>query len=363
MKSGFKSFLLVVLLGILNQAANAQVNVVLRQPVSWHFTLDQIWNADILNAGSSPIPVVVNVRVSKASGALLVEAKSAEIVLNPGINTLNASRIVSPKYIFAGAADVNIRSGVFPFGKYTISMRIYDRNNQEIGIGSLEEFEINVLSPPLLFVPSNESEISTQYPLLSWSPPSPLVSGLSIVYDLRLVEVMPGQTPYDAVRRNFARVDIHDIPVCYLQYPASSNALEDGKKYAWQVVARNSSYVIGETEIWTFNYVKPRFTEPTTTVVYSKVKKIRDGSFCTLISGRLYFQYDEQYAASVTRFEIFDGDHKSVSNKCNQKLLKKTGDNRFEIDIEKCSSFKKGYYFLEIENEKQDKFYLTFKVD
>jgi|JI7StandDraft_1071085.scaffolds.fasta_scaffold24245_2 hypothetical protein len=363
MKPSYKHTCFFIVVFFLTLSVTAQVNVILRQPVSWHYTTDQLWEATVINSGNSTVSVNIVVKVLNSSGQHLLEGRAGGINLLKGVNTLNVSS-VRPSYTFSSKADMNMKSGIFPYGKYTICMHIYDLSYTEVGIGCIEDFEINVLSPPQLFTPSDESEVLTSLPLLAWTPPSPIVSGLKVIYDVKLVEILNEQTAYDALRRNYSRMELKGLTTCYLQYPASALPIEEKKHYAWHVIARSDNYIIGETEIWRFTYIKPTYEAEKKPTIYSKVKTMRDGSFASLINGKLFFQFEEQYANSIiTKFEIYNDEQKQVSKKCNQKLLKKSGDNRFEIDISRCSSFKAGIYYLEIENGKNTKYYLTFKVD
>lgn len=356
-----KKLLLFIFLLLSIPRAEGQVSVMIRQPLPWHFTAGQVWNADIVNSQSSAIKVILKGSISTASGQMLLEGQSQPLFLQQGMNSLNASVVGAVDYRYGSQADANIRAGVFPYGQYNICMQVYAAADlAEMG-GYCIEYELNVLSPPFLFSPYDEAELNIQYPLLSWSPPSPLSADLQVVYDLKLVEILPGQNAYDAIRRNYAQVEVKDIPVCYLQYPATALPLAEQKHYAWQVVARSNGYSIGETEIWTFTYVAPKMRQDKDPVAYSKVKKQQDGSWAELINGHLYFQFEEAYSGKELQYRIYDARHNDVSKKCGQKLLKSTGDNRFEIDIERCSSFKSGYYLLEVENEKKEKLYLSFR--
>lgn len=353
----------ILLFLLFRVGVNAQVNTFLRQPLPWHVTLDQLWNASIINSENKIIQVNFKIRLVNSTGNLLLEGAVNQYQLQKGNNVIFGNQL-NPFYTFSTYANNNIRSGVLPYGKYTYCMHIYDLNGQEISLGCIEDYEVSAISPPQLFIPSHESIINTHLPFLSWTPPSPPISGLDISYDIKLVEILPGQTLYDAIKRNFARMELKGHSTCYLQYPTSALPIEENKVYAWQVIAKNNDYMIGETEIWSFIYQKLNIPEINKQGVYTKVKKYRDGSFTGLINGKLYFQFDEMYSESATlKFNIYNAEHINVTKKCNQKLLKSSGDNRFEIDISRCSSFKKGVYYLEVVNAKNESYYLTFKVE
>jgi hypothetical protein len=127
----------------------------------------------------------------------------------------------------------------------------------EESASSCLDIELMPLSPPLLLSPDNESTITEDHPLLVWLPPMP-VGKEKVLYDLKLVEILPNQTPYDAIQRNFAILEKQDISGTSLQYPANAMKIESGKRYAWKVNARTADRKpVGETEVWWFTKGEP----------------------------------------------------------------------------------------------------------
>jgi hypothetical protein len=96
---------------------------------------------------------------------------------------------------------------------------------------------------------------------------------------------------------------------------------------------------------------------------YAHLAKMPDGGYYTLISNKLLFKYEGQYATSAITYNVYDKNNTVVASNISGSLLGpattvKSGDNRYYID---ASGFATGYYTLELINEKNEKEYLRFK--
>ncbi|MDP2584694.1 MAG: hypothetical protein Q8W47_11515 [Candidatus Palauibacterales bacterium] len=92
------------------------------------------------------------------------------------------------------------------------------------------------LPPPHLITPASRSELLLPHPTFQWTPvvsrdyPRP-------TYVLRIAEVLPGQTPEQALAGGRPLLDRELIGRTTFPYPASAPKLEPGTTYAWQVQA------------------------------------------------------------------------------------------------------------------------------
>jgi hypothetical protein len=96
------------------------------------------------------------------------------------------------------------------------------------------------------------------------------------------------------------------------------------------------------------------------------VKKQLSGSYYTIKDALLNFVFKEYYAAddSLFRYTIYDRRNEVVANQNMLGRPVRTGHNKYSISL--CADgllLQEGVYLLEAFNEKNDKYYLRFKVD
>ncbi|MGQ0829214.1 MAG: hypothetical protein ACT4ON_12570 [Bacteroidota bacterium] len=110
----------------------------------------------------------------------------------------------------------------------------------------------------------------------------------------------------------------------------------------------------------------------TPTPIYAVLKRELDAGFYIVTNGQLKFQYDEEYNTfnNKLKFNIYNRQHLVVASNVTMPLASQPpvvhGDNRYNINIANCNStpvlfLGKGYYILEVINEKNEKRYLRFK--
>ncbi len=150
-----------------------------------------------------------------------------------------------------------IRTGLFPEGHYTACIEAYDLN-ENLLTESCQEFTIAYPDPPYLIAPLSADSIDTPYPTFQWSPVINTFSSDPIIYDIRIVELLKGQTLEQAITANYPHFE-EKINITTLSYPPSAQLLEKNKTYVWQVQALNEDDLPaatnnGQSEIWSFKY-------------------------------------------------------------------------------------------------------------
>lgn len=171
---------------------------------------------------------------------------------------------------FSGAVKQAVQqSGRLPEGSYWL--RITFSNMSANGRGMLDVsdstfFTITFPQPPKLIAPANGSAVPAPYPVFQWTPV--IAPGMLVGYAVRVAEVLPGQTPLQAVQAN---VPLFDAPVSVatsVLYPPAAYPLEAGSTYAWRVQAITYNPLEfepplpvgannGFSEIFTFKYAPP----------------------------------------------------------------------------------------------------------
>lgn len=359
LRSGSRTVLCFVL-SCLALTGKAQVNVQLQPIMPVQLRLTDMWRANVMNSSGAQINAYLKGSVSYGNTTLIVEGTSQPLVLKPGINVINPASISIRGYEFNPAVNLpNLSSTeLFPFGSYVVCLKVYNANSSELGASCIEAI-IKPLSPPMLLSPYNEAQVHTAYPLLIWSPPTPVPSGMPVQYDLKIVEVLSGQNPADAIQRNFALVQENDLHSNLFQYPVNAVKLEPQKYYAWQVVAKGDNFLIGSTEVWSFTLsndttnihkvdIPNQFYEP---------KKELDGAYAIAIE-TLGLIYDG--LADSTSVRIYNSLHNPVN--ISLHLQRISDDNRYLINLKETGKLNNGqFYFLELIPKNGDKTRLLFK--
>lgn len=275
------------------------------------------------------------------NGQRIVSARTGAVDIAPGSRQLSES-FLTPEYTFFSTAAA--QSGNLPYGSYEVCLRAYEVTGIEESATACDEVEVMPLSPPLLLSPENESSISDEHPLLIWLPPMP-IGKEQVLYDLRLTEMLPNQTPYDAIQRNFATMEKQRISGTSLQYPANAIRLEAGKRYAWQVKAyTGANKPLGETEVWWFAIEKeiPGAREIVVSENYIIPDLSRNNSIVYI--GKVLNVYIDEYPDDITfRFSILD----SKNNPVNTSDIKvnKTHKGRYSIALDGGTKLKNGGYY------------------
>jgi hypothetical protein len=172
------------------------------------------------------------------------------------------------------AIQTAIQTGTLPADVYDYHIQVYD-----IASGSLvadadgSNVISNVFNKPELISPGNPFNsdpvaVHTKTPVFQW-----FSQGNS--YDFYLYEVKPGQRSQEEVALNRPYYFQKGISTSTIIYPASATMMEDGKVYAWQVIA-NYSGTTGvkplASELFWFTMASSKLTNSNRTVAELKVE-------------------------------------------------------------------------------------------
>jgi hypothetical protein len=184
----------------------------------------------------------------------------------------------------------------------------------------------------LLNAPADTATLQTAYPQFSWLPPAPLNLFGLLSYDLLVVEVLPGQTSGDAIQKNLPVYNAGNITLPFNNYAASGKALDSGRTYAWQVVAKNNNQFVAQSEVWTFKIaavipIKKEQVAETYALIENDLKGIYLVKKQAL--GVKYYSYNRQYETTLL---IVDENGQVL---LQQQQVIKQGDNYFDVKIGK----------------------------
>ena len=196
--------------------------------------------------------VQASVRARFLLGDATVGTAGSPIMLVPGSHT----PVPVPKVsVYSGAQVANWtqmqitgpiasayrRTGRLPEGSYQLCMEFTNVTTQGRPLpdaGACTQFLVTYPQPPMLIAPADEQSVVTAYPTFQWTPVV-MPAGRQASYLLRVVELLPGQTPLKALEADVPMFETVVNTITTLTYPPTALPLEAGKTYAWRVQAVN----------------------------------------------------------------------------------------------------------------------------
>ncbi len=153
------------------------------------------------------------------------------------------------------------RTGLLSEGVYTLTVEAIptDPDQLVVAVPGSAVFSVQYLEPPVLINPPPDGVVGDRLPVFSWLPVLGGAPGTTFDYEFLLVEVYPEQEPLQAIEANRPVEALLLNGLTTLPYTADRLPLEPGKRYAWQVSARDAEGLVpftddGRSEISTFVY-------------------------------------------------------------------------------------------------------------
>ena len=218
-----------------------------------------IGSLTITNNTSSQADVLIYLTISNNNIGVIATGNSEPITTLPGI----PAQINSDKFIDWNTVTYNgsikdqvIQTGRLPEGEYDACITLKDLNGTILKSNLCVQFNIVYPSPPSLFYPTDGDQLTSNYPVFTWTPVQ-VPPEYQLRYILKIAEILPGQTSNQALLANTVQYEDDNLLTTNMQYPVSALPLEPGKTYAWQVQAVDQngfppSDNEGKSEIWTF---------------------------------------------------------------------------------------------------------------
>lgn len=360
-----KHIFLLVVISCLVQAGYSQVLLTPQLPPGGLLQKKQLWNVIVVNNSSRSLDVQIQVTmVDRNSGQQIMNATSRMRSVARGATQLKEQDLAPIQYNFTGAyaATDRVTGDLLMAGGYIICYTVIAAH--EKGITPLSEECVNIdiepLSPPQLIHPADTSTIETSYPGFNWMPPAPLAMFTQLQYEILVVEMRKGQNPYDAIQRNIPvyRQQFLSSPV--LQYPSSYKALEPGKTYAWQVVARNGAMYTQKTDAWSFSVKKEEQSLLMSSTMFPLLQR-DDFSKTYLSEGLLAFEYFNETGDSSVVADVYSW-QSGLGPKVESKKLKvKQGQNFLSVRLPGNRYQPEAEYVVEIYNSRKERWNLKFK--
>jgi hypothetical protein len=242
--------------------ARPTVHLFRPSPGQWY--IENLWKARV-SSDSDYAGVWFEGFVFEAQKGQVFWAKTKPFALSRGTRVYQYKDVTVEKTDVAqGYEAFTLRTGQLPAGEYSFRLLL-----MPFGVGDSFTFEVRPMGPPRLISPRDGDTVKVKYPQFVWTPPIPRPSG-AVTYELKLFEVLPGQTPEEATKSNPPWFEDKWLRATSLTYPNSAEPLEAGRRYAWRVGASGR----GEKSVsvaWSFSMAKPGGPPALTEVVVNEV--------------------------------------------------------------------------------------------
>lgn len=364
------SLLLLLLFSLLStNSIFSQISIQPKTYPTSSFSLSSLWNQSIVNFG--PKTKVILEGFVAMSSAEIVTITSQVVELENGLTQFTANDIfVNNKNILSSYPyyDFINMTNTLPFGEFDICFRVKDAQTQVELTRFCSPTIISPSSPPMLISPADEEEIYTPLPTFSWFSPSPVLYGMNITYDIKIVEVFNSQSPEDAIQINNPIVLEEDIPSTFFAYSISHTPLKYDTYYAWQIVAKNSLLIadangsfkdiIAQSEVSTF--ILRNLPSANPLECYHTISEQINSTPETINKKlRILFLNPDQQTGPLD-YELTDSADNVIN--LNESYIINRGANRFVFDLTSIPSIKaNGTYIFTIKGINNKEYQLKFK--
>jgi hypothetical protein len=287
-------------------AVNSQLVIIPETQGNGVVMKQQLWSLMINNMTGSTKNTTLYITVTdRQSSQVLLEGNSNVLLLNPGIKRVQYNDLIPFQYAVAsiGFSTEKQLNQPLPVGEYLVCYRLFDNEGKKtLLVSECVKVIAEPLSPPLLVQPGNKSVVPDARPLLSWTPPSPVYMFSALSYDIIVSPLYPKQSPEEALQRNIPVMTTSSLQNSVL-YPPTYTNLEQGKTYAWQVVAKDAGRLGGKSEVWTFSIMPDSVAKIISGTPYVELSR-QDAELAVLQQGILKVSYNNVLSDSIISCSI-----------------------------------------------------------
>ena len=357
----------ILLNNCFGQIAGGHASVVSASVNAYNVSPRALTDVGIMNAGPSS-SATLQCFLYNSSGEVLLEVKTNPFTIKNGLNMTAAAllSLASTNYGVVSQAQYIRNFHTLPSGEYNFCA-ILSIPSQDFQDEYCTEITSDLSMELMLVSPANRDTIDSPNPDLVWNHNQPFnVLASAEFFRMIVVELNKDQSAEIGVAVNQPIMMKDYLQTHSVIYPASSKTLLPGHRYGWQVQVITNGVITNQTEAWEFT---PRMTSIATDNKYAVLKRTADGSFYTIENNKIFFKFNEAYAAGNLNCKIIDSKLKEVKMKLTNASakpgagisLKSKGYNRFEIDLDEFD-VEPGRYTLLVKNEKGEKYVLNFLI-
>jgi hypothetical protein len=338
-----------------------QVIVKIIPPVKTVLNINDILNFYTINSGSAQNQIIITGEISDKGNKLLAAIKSAPMNLKSGISYFYSSSLNVTSTLYY---DNNFRNqvdamGDLPNAQYQLCIKLIFVSTQQlaadceiIGGGSI---------PPRLIAPSDKDNVDSSFVNFSWLPPEPSNGMENIVYHIKLTEILPGQSPEEALHYNPIWFKATMTNNNYL-YPQDAPLLKTTSRYAWQVDAWKNDLFLGESQIYDFGFRKlnrkeiPKIVSPCFAIIKPRI----DAGYYSALR-KVYFSLEHVTCSHNFKVMLTDNQGKDITPN-GIAIKKESGSKNYSIDLSSFKQFiNENMYTLTIHSTEGETYMLKFK--
>jgi hypothetical protein len=356
-----KTLVLIISLQLAAYICYAQVTLQPLLSQAGIFEKNQLWNILAVNGSANTYDCYIILSLEdRESGTEILSATSTSFSLGREAQQLSIAALTPIQYsYFSFAGDQ--ANDFLPVGNYTACYKLIGNGHGPTELAeACVPFDVAPLSPPTLIIPADSSVLKEAPVQFTWQPPSPLTMFQQLHYEIVIAEILPGQTPEEAVELNAPFYMDLNAPGSFLNYNGAYPSFEKGKWYGWQVVAEDGKNYAAKTPVWDFMIdtlaLVNNIVEQTP---YIKMKK--DGIEKGIApNGILKLSYVNETTDSIATVQIID-----ISGKKQYQFKTpiKPGENLIEYDLRKLIKGQDNkMYEAQIINSRKEKWVLEFQV-
>jgi hypothetical protein len=204
-------------------------------------TNSRISSLTIVNPTGQERDVSLVYQVTNTQGRVLASGRGDPLAIPPGAPTVLTSYLD-----IAGSStrdreieDQMERTGRVPEGTYQACVTMAQGSGFVLG-ESCAVFTIVYPDSPVLLAPVEGEAVAGLAPLFQWTPIQ-VPPTFQVQYILQVAELLPNQTPAEALTATILQFEAPELSVTNLQYPIDAQSLEPGKRYVWRVVATDQN--------------------------------------------------------------------------------------------------------------------------
>jgi len=356
----------------------AQITILSSNVQAYNLVPEALIGAGIMNNGSEQ-QVQLLTQIFGSSNTVLLTVKSQPFLLKKGLNvgTQADRRVAQSEYGSGNQASYIRSSHSLPSGRYKICITLLPTAGSEKLDDYCDELEAEFSQYLYLVHPLDGDTVESKNPILSWTHSEPFsILNQGEFYRMVVTELRKDQTAEEAVNVNQPLMVKNYVTEHQLQYPFDARELKEGGHYAWQIQKISDGVVVNKTEAWVFNL---RNRPDSKSEKYVALRTQTDGAYYTAYDGKVYFKFSEDYRsqgnlnvilsdAKGTQIPVTVAQDKekqkdkekakeTAPNPATATSMKRTGDNRYELDLD-AQNLNSGFYLLEVRNEKNQAFYL-----
>jgi hypothetical protein len=346
--------------------AKAQIIIEPQLPSQGVVQQTQLWNLIVINNENQIVQGQFQISFQDAaSGSKIFTATSGEVAIPKGVTQFSGPAVGAIHYEYFTGSGASNNGGLLPIGQFTVCYNLtllYDKTTSP-PVPECLPLTVEPFSPPQLVSPEDKGIVHTTYPVLNWISPLPANMFTNLNYKLIISEVKPGQAPAIAIQRNPLLFVQDQIAQTSYVYPSSYVALEQGKTYAWQIIAQNGRTYSAATDVWSFTLAKDSVLLPSDNSSYPHLQR---GAGSSLFSAaeKIKFSYENESGDSLVNVTLFSGDAGNRQTLNTLPVTLKRGINFIDMDLGSFKRLQPGQeYILELINGRKENWDLRFKYE